>query len=469
MIEWDLIENLHRRGLEHILDQIFGYLDYYCLRRAELVSVVWQEALLEGKIWKTLLGKNMCLFPCWKDMFVALKGMKHKSLDFQDDSAEYYRKICCLIEVELQLLESNWKKMKYSERKSEFGCISHCYSTTVYNYFYDFYDLNGDWIVRVQRDRRIVIRNRWTLEIEDVLEIPIMQIQFNDIIPVLKSVKINDSFIVASFIHHPEICVWDTKTRDLLYVIVMDSCGIQEEEQNDEDSFLHSECGLSLWKNLLLSCYTRSLDLSWILTLRCLSPSMGEEVVLLHRTVIVGPGFILGLFVDEIYTVVFFLHHKSLSEEVTVEIRNTTSFEIKTVIKFNSKNIPSGFHYANGLVVTSPGDRGKSIRIWDVVTGLCIVKIPYRESLASIRLVSNKYVVGCENSCKIKIWDLQTALKSNRSPNPGCLMKTIPPPPVPYLDMPPSLAVDEFQIVLVSQFDRRSFRLSVKNFLDAAK
>jgi hypothetical protein len=58
--------------------------------------------------------------------------------------------------------------MKYSERKSEFGCISHCYSTTVYNYFYDFYDLNGDWIVRVQRDRRIVIRNRWTLEIEDV-------------------------------------------------------------------------------------------------------------------------------------------------------------------------------------------------------------------------------------------------------------------------------------------------------------
>lgn len=45
----------------------------------------------------------MCLFPCWKDMFVALKGMKHKSLDFQDDSAEYYRKICCLIEVELQV------------------------------------------------------------------------------------------------------------------------------------------------------------------------------------------------------------------------------------------------------------------------------------------------------------------------------------------------------------------------------
>ncbi len=89
---------------------------------------------------------------------------------------------------------------------------------------------------------------------------------------------------------------------------------------------------------------------------------MGEEVVVLHRTVIEGPGIMWGLFVDEIYTVVFFLRYKSLSEDVTVEIRNTTSFEIKTVIKFNSKNIPCGFHYANGLVVTGPGDRGKSIR-----------------------------------------------------------------------------------------------------------
>ena len=38
-------------------------------------------------------------------MFLALKGMKHKSLDFQvDSSSEYYRKICCLIETELQVL-----------------------------------------------------------------------------------------------------------------------------------------------------------------------------------------------------------------------------------------------------------------------------------------------------------------------------------------------------------------------------
>jgi hypothetical protein len=47
------------RGLDHILDNIFGYLDYYSLRRAELVSVVWQQAMIEGKIWKNLFSKNV--------------------------------------------------------------------------------------------------------------------------------------------------------------------------------------------------------------------------------------------------------------------------------------------------------------------------------------------------------------------------------------------------------------------------
>ena len=88
-----------------------------------------------------------------------------------------------------------------------------------------------------------------------------------------------------------------------------------------------------------------------------------------------------------------------------------------------------------------------------------------------IRLVSNKYVVSCDESGKLKIWDLQTALKLDRKPNSTCLLKTIPPPRVPYVDelFVASIAADEFQIVVITQFDRRSFCLNVKNFLDAAR
>ncbi len=45
--------------MDHILGQIFGYLDYYCLRQAELVSLAWQEAILYGKIWMKLLKRNV--------------------------------------------------------------------------------------------------------------------------------------------------------------------------------------------------------------------------------------------------------------------------------------------------------------------------------------------------------------------------------------------------------------------------
>jgi WD40 repeat protein len=88
-----------------------------------------------------------------------------------------------------------------------------------------------------------------------------------------------------------------------------------------------------------------------------------------------------------------------------------------------------------------------------------------------IRLVSNKYIVSCDESGKLKIWDLQTALKLDRKPNSTCLVKTIPPPRVPYVGelFVASIAADEFQIVVITQFDRRSFCLNVKNFLDAAK
>ncbi len=51
-----------------------------------------------------------------------------------------------------------------------------------------------------------------------VLKIPVDQIRFSSRVPIVNAVKINDSYIVVSFHHHPEICVWDTATRVLVTV-----------------------------------------------------------------------------------------------------------------------------------------------------------------------------------------------------------------------------------------------------------
>ena len=47
--------------MDHILEQIFSYLDYYSLRRAELVSLAWQEAILDAKVWMKLLNRNVSI------------------------------------------------------------------------------------------------------------------------------------------------------------------------------------------------------------------------------------------------------------------------------------------------------------------------------------------------------------------------------------------------------------------------
>ena len=90
---------------------------------------------------------------------------------------------------------------------------------------------------------------------------------------------------------------------------------------------------------------------------------MGEEVTVLHKAVIAGPGSFWGLFMDETYILLFFSKPsptKRGTEDFIIEIRNATSFEIKTVIKFDYENMPHDFHYSNRLVVT--GHRGKPIR-----------------------------------------------------------------------------------------------------------
>jgi hypothetical protein len=94
----------------------------------------------------------------------------------------------------------------------------------------------------------------------------------------------------------------------------------------------------------------------------------------------------------------------------------------------------------------------------------------FERLIYSIRLVSNKYVVSCDYSCTVKIWDLQTALKSHSTPNAVRLIQKIPPlaRPRPHERLALSLAADEFQIAVVAQCKRQSYSLNVKDFFNGA-
>ena len=61
--------------------------------------------------------------------------------------------------IYFQSLKKNWTNLTYTERKSEFG--------QPFSFDYSTFDMNSQWIVRGQPDNRIVIRNRWTLQIDN--------------------------------------------------------------------------------------------------------------------------------------------------------------------------------------------------------------------------------------------------------------------------------------------------------------
>ena len=50
-------------AFDHILDDIFGQLDYACLKQAELVSPIWSEAVSKRKVWKQIFVQNVSFYP----------------------------------------------------------------------------------------------------------------------------------------------------------------------------------------------------------------------------------------------------------------------------------------------------------------------------------------------------------------------------------------------------------------------
>ena len=49
---------------DHIIEQIFGYLDYQSLINSGSISEEWREHFLNRRLWKQLFRRNVKLHPC---------------------------------------------------------------------------------------------------------------------------------------------------------------------------------------------------------------------------------------------------------------------------------------------------------------------------------------------------------------------------------------------------------------------
>lgn len=81
-------------------------------------------------------------------------------------------------------------------------------------------------------------------------------------------------------------------------------------------------------------------------------------------------------------------------------------------------------------------------------------------------MISEKYLVSCDGSGKVKLWDLEVAIKNETRSHLKMLLKSIPSPqrPVEYGFADSLMLADEFQIVVLTQFDHKSSQAHVYQF-----
>ncbi|EFX67476.1 hypothetical protein DAPPUDRAFT_331044 [Daphnia pulex] len=510
-LKLDLIESLHSQYLDFICDQIFAYLDYDSLTNSKMVSVVWKNIISKGAFWKVMVERKKNVLPYWKKVFDAVKVFKDKELlsrgnaDASERHCEYYHTMYCLVEDEIQKsVDSNWRAggkhqcVKYESFGNHSFGVHGCEC-----------EVDSQWIVQIQRDCRIFLRNRWTLELEKVLEIPLTEINMNgrDREVKLNRLKINSNFITASFDVHPEICVWDAKSHELLRVLKpVPEQGNQVEGEYGE-FYVKGHC---LWNDLLLSCHARlsEADESYIVTLRRIPLNGdGEATLLYFQKVLPRPILFLEVAMDDDYIVLFFARHEqrlympSMAATFEIEIRSAVSYDVvhKISIPTSSPFQRYQFHYLNGFIVMGQTE-DNLLSIWIAAVGRCVNTICHGDKgLCAIRIISDKYIVTCDKDGVLKIWDFQgtlirpepfssnflirkishlKAVSRSASAKPSVVSskvkmidarkKTPRVPPIEYVGSS-CMVADELQMILVSHSEDGSSYLHVETFLNAAQ
>ena len=70
IMEDDIVNMLHRKGVTHLIEEIFSYLDYGDIKSATQVSRNWRDLLLtNSRVWKSLWDRNIAHLPTWNLLY----------------------------------------------------------------------------------------------------------------------------------------------------------------------------------------------------------------------------------------------------------------------------------------------------------------------------------------------------------------------------------------------------------------
>ncbi|XP_037927684.1 F-box/WD repeat-containing protein 11-like isoform X2 [Teleopsis dalmanni] len=116
IIDFDFVQFLIDKNLNHVAGAIFAELDPKTLRAASFTCRKWRQVIFEEKVWYTVFMKKIKTSTIWADLAECNGWEKIKSADnlTPKQRAMKCRHLCNVIEQQIQNTTNNWNVGRYT-------------------------------------------------------------------------------------------------------------------------------------------------------------------------------------------------------------------------------------------------------------------------------------------------------------------------------------------------------------------
>jgi hypothetical protein len=314
-----------------IVREIFAYLNEDSLRVCESVSQQWNLAVSDCKMWTKLYQKEQQQF--------LIRGLKARmqAIGWQNSTPKadesWFKK---LFDAKLHV-EKNWQIGNY---RIDEATIRNCRVITVT--FDTKRIVFGVIPVNYFGFSKIIVCNRWTLDVECVLNCPIQQW--------ITKVHIDGDIIYCSHLEG-NIYIWDLQTKEIITIMKKD-----ELLQWTKSYLAHG---------FFVACYFTGTQSNLVVSIRRISKPISDMKV--EKILRISGSVLRNVDIDKDYLVLSLCR---LSFTVyAIQIRSTQhDFSIIHELDFSYDPF-FNYSYGNGYLVASLFEEGReNIKLWDIET-----------------------------------------------------------------------------------------------------